>query len=100
MEALSDALRFEVAGFGIKVVLVEPGLITTNFDAKAAAEMAEYVEGDGPYTGFNTSVMKATTEVYDGPMAKLGGPPESVRGHVDGFRIVVVSLLTGAWFGR
>jgi NAD(P)-dependent dehydrogenase (short-subunit alcohol dehydrogenase family) len=78
VEALSDALRFEVAGFGIKVVLVEPGLITTNFDAKAAAEMAEYVEGDGPYTGFNTSVMKATTEVYDGPMARLGGPPESV----------------------
>ncbi len=78
VEALSDALRFEVAGFGIKVVLIEPGLITTNFDAKAAAEMSEYLEGDGPYADFNAAVMKNTTDVYDGPMAKLGGPPEAV----------------------
>ena len=78
VEALSDALRFEVAGFGIQVVLIEPGLITTNFDAKAAAEMAEYAEGDGPYSRFNTSVMKTTTGVYDGPMARLGGPPDAV----------------------
>jgi NAD(P)-dependent dehydrogenase (short-subunit alcohol dehydrogenase family) len=78
VEALSDALRFEVAGFGIRVVLIEPGLITTNFDAKAAAEMAEYAEGEGPYAEFNASVMRSTTDVYDGPMARLGGPPEAV----------------------
>ncbi|MDZ5620870.1 oxidoreductase [Nocardioides bizhenqiangii] len=78
VEALSDALRFEVAGFGIRVVLIEPGLITTNFDTKAAAEMSEYLEGDGPYADFNAAVMKNTTEVYDGPMARLGGPPEAV----------------------
>ena len=30
VEALSDALRFEVNGFGVRVVVVEPGLITTN----------------------------------------------------------------------
>ena len=29
VEALSDALRFEVAGFGVRVVMIEPGLITT-----------------------------------------------------------------------
>ena len=29
VEALSDALRFEVKGFGIEVILVEPGLIRT-----------------------------------------------------------------------
>ena len=78
VEALSDALRFEVAGFGIRVVLIEPGLITTNFEAKAAAEMAEYAEGEGPYAEFNASVMRSTTDVYDGPMARLGGPPEAV----------------------
>ena len=37
VEAISDALRFEVRGFGIHVVLVEPGLITTNFGEVAAA---------------------------------------------------------------
>jgi NADP-dependent 3-hydroxy acid dehydrogenase YdfG len=33
LEALSDALRLEVAAFGIKVVLIEPGAIKTNFDS-------------------------------------------------------------------
>jgi NAD(P)-dependent dehydrogenase (short-subunit alcohol dehydrogenase family) len=31
MEGLSEALQYEVAQFGIKVILVEPGLIKTNF---------------------------------------------------------------------
>ncbi len=75
VEAISDALRFEVAGFGIQVVLVEPGLITTNFEAAVAAGMPQ---GDGPYADFNAAVQKSTTEVYSGPMAKLGGPPEAV----------------------
>lgn len=75
VEALSDALRFEVAGFGIKVVLIEPGLITTNFEAAVAAGMPE---GEGPYAAFNAAVMRSTTEAYGGPMAKLGGPPEAV----------------------
>src|ERR687883_2114752 len=30
VEALSDALRFEVAGFGVKVIVIEPGLIRTS----------------------------------------------------------------------
>ncbi len=39
VEALSDAMRFEVAGFGVQVVIVEPGLITTNFENAAVASM-------------------------------------------------------------
>src|SRR4051795_4008846 len=35
VEAISDALRFEVRGFGIDVVIVEPGLIRTSFGAAA-----------------------------------------------------------------
>src|SRR5918995_2140526 len=31
VEALSDAMRFEVAGFGVDVVVIEPGLIRTSF---------------------------------------------------------------------
>ena len=75
VEALSDALRFEVAGFGIHVVLIEPGLITTKFDEKVAAGMPDF---EGPYASFNEAVLKSTTEAYDGPMARLGGPPEAV----------------------
>jgi len=76
VEALSDALRFEVAGFGIQVVLIEPGLITTNFDDAALASMD--LDADGPYATFNRAVATATSEAYAGPMAKLGGPPEAV----------------------
>lgn len=35
LEALSDALRLELHAFGLRVVLVEPGLIATNFAAVA-----------------------------------------------------------------
>ncbi len=31
VEAISDAMRFETRGFGVNVVLIEPGLITTEF---------------------------------------------------------------------
>lgn len=76
VEALSDALRFEVAGFGVKVVVVEPGLITTNFENAAVASMEG--NADGPYADFNAEVAKATKEVYSGPMRRLGGGPDAV----------------------
>src|SRR5918993_1763649 len=39
VEAISDALRFEVKGFGIDVILIEPGLIVTNFGGTAAGSI-------------------------------------------------------------
>ena len=77
VEALSDALRFEVAGFGVKVIIVEPGLITTGFEDTAVASM-DGMEGVGPYADFTQHVATATKEVYSGPMAKLGGGPDAV----------------------
>jgi NAD(P)-dependent dehydrogenase (short-subunit alcohol dehydrogenase family) len=76
VEAFSDALRFEVAGFGVKVVLIEPGLITTNFDQAAVGSMD--LEDDGPYADFNRAVASATVDTYKGPMKRLGGPPDAV----------------------
>ena len=76
VEAFSDALRYEVAGFGVQVVLIEPGLITTNFDDAALASMD--LAAEGPYASFNRAVAKATTDAYAGPLAKFGGPPEAV----------------------
>jgi NAD(P)-dependent dehydrogenase (short-subunit alcohol dehydrogenase family) len=76
VEALSDALRFEVAGFGVDVVIVEPGLITTNFENAAVASMNG--NDDGAYADFNARVAKATKEVYSGPMRHLGGGPDVV----------------------
>ena len=75
VEAISDALRFEVKGFGIDVVVVQPGLIRTEFGATAAGEVRQE---DGPYAAFNASVAKSTKGVYEGPLARFGGDPEDV----------------------
>ncbi len=77
VEALSDALRFEVQGFGVRVVLIEPGLIVTDF-AKTAVASVDSAEPDGPYAGFNQAVADGTDAVYRGPMAHLGGGPDAV----------------------
>ena len=77
VEALSDALRFEVREFGIDVAIIEPGLIVTDFGETAAASVDE-VEEHGPYAKFNTAVAKLTAEAYNGPMARLGAGPEAV----------------------
>jgi NAD(P)-dependent dehydrogenase (short-subunit alcohol dehydrogenase family) len=88
LEAISDALRFEVRGFGIDVVLLEPGLILTEFGAAANASMAEVGVDDGtpaageaaqdPYAQFNATVGAVTVGAYQGPMRALGGGPERV----------------------
>jgi NAD(P)-dependent dehydrogenase (short-subunit alcohol dehydrogenase family) len=77
VEALSDALRFEVREFGVDVVVIEPGLIVTDFGETAAATVNE-VEEHGPYAQFNAAVAKLTAEAYTGPMARLGAGPEAV----------------------
>jgi NAD(P)-dependent dehydrogenase (short-subunit alcohol dehydrogenase family) len=80
VEALSDALRFELRGFGIDVVLLEPGLITTEFGHAATAAMAEVTSETeaGPYARFNATVGALTTGAYEGPMRRLGGSPDRV----------------------
>src|SRR5207249_4712020 len=80
VEAISDALRFEVKGFGVDVVLVEPGLIVTRFGEAAAATIEPGGDGEAAqtYAEFNEMVGKTTKGAYDGPMAKLGAGPEAV----------------------
>jgi NAD(P)-dependent dehydrogenase (short-subunit alcohol dehydrogenase family) len=78
VEAISDSLRFEVRGFGVDVILIEPGLIVTRFGDVAAGSVDEAAGSDGPYDDFNSHVAKLTADAYKGPMAKLGGPPEVV----------------------
>lgn len=79
VEAISDALRFEVKGFGVDVVIVEPGLIVTNFaDAALATMDLDAKNGDDPYGKFNNTVAAATAGVYKGPMRHAGGGPDVV----------------------
>jgi NAD(P)-dependent dehydrogenase (short-subunit alcohol dehydrogenase family) len=76
VEAISDALRFEVSGFGVHVALIEPGLIVTRFGDTAVGTMDH---GEGPYADFHRAVAERTLGAYAGAMAKLaGGPPTAV----------------------
>ena len=78
VEALSDALRFEVDGFGVKVSVIEPGLIKTGF-AQAAVGSMDGSDGEDPYAGFDEGVARATSQNYErGPISMLSGGPEEV----------------------
>lgn len=83
VEAISDALRFEVRGFGVDVVVIEPGLIKTQFGEAAVNSIDSGTADNGAYAQFNEAVAAATAGVYDGPLAKLGGGPEAVARKIE-----------------
>jgi short-subunit dehydrogenase len=49
VESLSDALRNELAPFGIHVSLIEPGVIKTEFADRAMESVAAYRSPESPY---------------------------------------------------
>src|SRR5207247_2081133 len=83
VEAISDALRFEVRGFGIDVIVIEPGLIKTAFGETAVGAIHDATPSEGPYAEFNAAVASATAGAYEGPLARLGGGPETVAKTVE-----------------
>jgi NAD(P)-dependent dehydrogenase (short-subunit alcohol dehydrogenase family) len=80
VEALSDALRFEVRGFGIDVVVIEPGLIKTSFAQTATAGIdVTDPEVRQVYDAFHQAVIAGTRDVYEkGPLAGLSGTSDDV----------------------
>ncbi|HEX3518755.1 MAG TPA: oxidoreductase [Solirubrobacteraceae bacterium] len=79
LEAISDALRYELRGFHIDVILLEPGLITTEFGDVATASMGDLESStEDPYAHFNATVGAVTKGAYEGPMRMLGAGPERV----------------------
>lgn len=77
LEGWSDCLRLEVKQFGIDVVIIEPGIIKTEFGDVMTAPMMER-SGQGAYANLAKSVEKATTESYE----KGGSSPASVISNV------------------
>jgi NAD(P)-dependent dehydrogenase (short-subunit alcohol dehydrogenase family) len=81
VEAISDALRFEVKGFGVGVTVIQPGTIRTEFASTANERLPE---GEGPYAAFNAEVGRATRDAYEkGPLTRLGGEPDAVAEAVE-----------------
>lgn len=75
LEAFSDVLRYEVRPFGIDVVVIQPGIILTDF-----ADNISSPEGvdEGPYGSFNKGVARITNSAYKGIISNFGGPPDHV----------------------
>ncbi|RMG22095.1 MAG: oxidoreductase [Methanobacteriota archaeon] len=71
LEGWSDALRLEVRQFGVHVVLIEPGLIRTEF-ADVMTEPMQRYSGHGPYADFVKKVINALGKSYS---ETNGSPP-------------------------
>jgi short-subunit dehydrogenase len=76
VEALSDALRYEVRPFGIKVVLFEPGLIVTEFGNTVSGTMTETTVGESPYAEGAKRMDSMIHGMYSNRLLSVG--PEKV----------------------
>jgi NADP-dependent 3-hydroxy acid dehydrogenase YdfG len=74
LEAISDALRVELSPFGVRVVVIEPGTITTKFEERARREVEPLMKGSGPYAPFYGEAERA----MDVEFRKGELPPEAV----------------------
>jgi NAD(P)-dependent dehydrogenase (short-subunit alcohol dehydrogenase family) len=64
LEGLSESLHYETQPFGIKVILIEPGVIGTNFLKNIkVAQMAQ--EPTSPYTAMSETLQKAGAHILD-----------------------------------
>jgi short-subunit dehydrogenase len=63
LEGWSDCLRLELADFGIRVVVIEPGLIETGFGDVVAGGLLKR-SGSGAYATLVQAVTKATRQSY------------------------------------
>ncbi len=74
VESLSDALRFELRGFGIAVILIEPGPVLSAFAEEATAPP----DGTGPYAAFRLGVARRNAASYEQPAARTTIRPDDV----------------------
>lgn len=64
LEGFSDCLRLELSSFNINVVLIQPGLIKTEW-GDIAIEKLNKVSGDGPYKEGCERVTNSIKRMYD-----------------------------------
>ena len=74
LEAMSDALRFEVAPFGVRVVLLEPQGVRTEL---VANDPNLVIRPDSPYLGFMRNLDEFAAKAFR-PGARTMLPPDAV----------------------
>ena len=71
LEGLSESLRLEMAPFGVDVIIIEPGVIKTNF--LNPVKLAKKSESDTAYRDITAKVVSGVKM-----MAEMGTPPKEV----------------------
>ncbi len=64
IEGLSESLSFEVEPFGIKVILIEPGMIKTNF-SNASVLAKKSIDPNSPYAPLMKSMEKSIKQLHE-----------------------------------
>ncbi|MEV4114366.1 oxidoreductase [Nonomuraea sp. NPDC049695] len=72
LEAYSDSLRQEVSRFGVRVVVVQPGIIKTGFEDETPRQLRE-ISGHGPYAEIAEWMARQAEEGF-GPGSKASDP--------------------------
>ncbi|MBO3277717.1 SDR family oxidoreductase [Pseudomonas schmalbachii] len=67
VHALSDALRLELAPFGIELMEVQPGAIASSFGANASREMESVVDESSPWWPLRDSIRARAAASQDSP---------------------------------
>lgn len=73
LEALTDGLRGELKPFGVRVTLIRPGFIATEFIEAADKASADVVENAGPYAEFYKGYQAGTKT-----MRRIAGVPDDI----------------------
>jgi NAD(P)-dependent dehydrogenase (short-subunit alcohol dehydrogenase family) len=74
LEAMSDALRMETRPLGVRVILIEPGGVRTNFNAAATTNARNFIaKTDSPYYRFLEPMFRFTAQAE-----AMSSPPETV----------------------
>jgi len=79
VEALSDALRMETAPFGIDVVVIEPGLIRTEWSGIAANHLEETAEG----SAYASQIKAVANSMRSESTNKRQSPPSVIADTVE-----------------
>ncbi len=64
VEGLSESLSYEVEPFGIRVILIEPGMIKTNF-SNASVMAKKSIDPNSPYAPLMKSMEKEITQLHE-----------------------------------
>lgn len=67
VHALSDALRMELAPFGIRVMEVQPGAIDTHFGKNASAQAEQLIAEDSPWWPVRDGIRARANASQDNP---------------------------------